>query len=117
MSGDLKTGVNNFTLTKMYSRMNPHTMLSPDASFSDMQTYLKRICQERGWDSNTDLEMVLLLTEEVGELADALRQYESGELANRWALDEEFADVLSYLMDLANHFGVDLDEALRDTTA
>jgi len=29
-------------------------------------------------------------------------------------LEEEFADVLSYLLDLANYFQVDLERAFRD---
>lgn len=90
--------------------------MPPDAHLPELQTYLKRICQERGWDKNTDLEMFLLLAEEVGELADAIRQHEAGTLTDRWALEEEFADVLSYLIDLANHFEIDLDTALQRTS-
>lgn len=45
--------------------------------------------------------------EEVGELAAALRAESQAEVAL------EFADVLAWLMTLANIAGVDLDEAMR----
>lgn len=44
-------------------------------------------------------------TEEVGELARALRQN------RREALEEEFADVFAWLVSLANLSGVDLEQA------
>lgn len=46
-------------------------------------------------------------TEEVGELAAALREGPKEELAL------EFADVLAWLVTLANVAGIDLDEAVR----
>jgi NTP pyrophosphatase (non-canonical NTP hydrolase) len=49
---------------------------------------------------------VAWLTEEVGELAQALRK---GDHAARL---HEFADVLAWVASLANQAGVDLDEAL-----
>lgn len=45
------------------------------------------------------------LTEEVGELARALRQNRQS------ALEEEFADVFAWLVSLANLTGVDLEQA------
>jgi NTP pyrophosphatase (non-canonical NTP hydrolase) len=57
--------------------------------------------------------------EEVGELATALQQNAPGKTASeaeRANLSEEFADVLAWLMTLANVNGVDLEAALRKYT-
>jgi NTP pyrophosphatase (non-canonical NTP hydrolase) len=82
-----------------------------------LQHYMDQVCQERGWVKDTYAEKFLLFTEEIGELAKAIRQmkglYEENAKPEKRALEEEFADVLSYLLDLANHFQVDLEQAFR----
>ncbi len=84
----------------------------------ELQRYMAQICQERGWTKDNAAEKFLLLTEEVGELAKAIRRAKglSQEQARptRFELEEEFADVLSYLLDLANLFQVDLEAAFRE---
>jgi NTP pyrophosphatase (non-canonical NTP hydrolase) len=84
----------------------------------DLQHYVDQVCQERGWVKDTYAEKFLLFTEEIGELAKAIRQtkglYEENAKPEKRALEEEFADVLSYLLDLANHFQVDLEQAFRE---
>lgn len=57
--------------------------------------------------------------EEIGELATALQQNAPGKnptAKERANLDEEFADVLAWLMTLANINGVDMETALRKYT-
>src|SRR5437868_15398586 len=86
-------------------------------TLKDLQQYIDDVCKERGWTKDTYAEKFLLFTEEVGELAKAIRHtkglYEEGAKPERKALEEEFADVLSYLLDLANHFQVDRSEERR----
>ena len=87
-------------------------------TLSDLQAYQEAICRYRGWDSTSDLEAFLLFTEEVGELAKAIRNrlalyQEAGKPQKDHELEGEFADVLSYVMELANRFGVDLTDAYR----
>jgi NTP pyrophosphatase (non-canonical NTP hydrolase) len=55
------------------------------------------------------------LTEEIGELATALRTHASGAAspATKQELALEFADVLAWLVTIANVVDVDLDEAVR----
>ena len=83
----------------------------------DLQRYMDAICQERGWTKDNYAEKFLLFTEEIGELAKAIRKsrglYQEHARQNTLNLDEEFADVLSYLLDLANCFGIDLERAFR----
>ena len=81
----------------------------------ELQEYVRMVVKERGWDKNNELELFLLFSEEVGELAKAIRNRrglckEEG-VNHKDNLEEEFADVLSYLIDLANYFNIDLTEA------
>lgn len=54
----------------------------------------------------------LWLTEEFGELAEALGKHERGD-GDQQNLEEEFADVIAWLTTLANITGVDLAEAIE----
>ncbi len=92
--------------------------LKENAQLIDYQNYTKQISKERGWDKNNPLEIFLLFSEEIGELAKAIRNrlnlyHESGKKIKNNELEEEFADVFSYLLDLANQFDIDLDQAFR----
>ena len=87
-----------------------------------LQSYMKAVCAERGWDQNSPAELFLLLTEEIGELAKALRHrtglhVEAGKEIPADELAGEFADVLAYLLDLANVTGIDLAQAFREKEA
>lgn len=85
---------------------------------SELQRYLDEVCKERGWTKDTYAEKFLLFTEEIGELAKAIRKtqglYQEKASQRHMELEEEFADVLSYLLDLANCFQVDLETAFRE---
>ncbi len=91
--------------------------LPPKPTLADFQAHIKAVCAERGWDKNTYSEIFLLFTEEVGELAKAIRNesklHAQAEPKKRFELEEEFADVFNYLLDLANYFNVDLEAAYR----
>lgn len=85
-----------------------------EATLSELQKHLYKTCKENGWDKNTITEVFLLFSEEVGELAKAIRK-ETGfkgekKPETRDNLREEFADVLNYLLELANRFDVNLTE-------
>src|SRR5713226_8036073 len=84
----------------------------------ELQRYLDAVCKERGWTKDTYAEKFLLFTEEIGELAKAIRKtkglYQEKAREKNLELEEEFADVLSYLLDLANCFEVDLEKAFRE---
>jgi len=97
-------------------------ILKPKPTLPDLQQYIKDICAERGWDKNNHLELFLLFSEEVGELAKAIRNHtglyaEAERQHKQTELEEEFADVFAYLLDLANYFKVDLEQAFRNKDA
>lgn len=93
-------------------------ILKENPTLADLQLYMQQLCQERGWDKDTYLEKFLLFSEEVGELAKAMRKarglYGEKVKDQPFFLAEEFADVFSYLLDLANYFEIDLEKAFRD---
>ena len=98
--------------------------LKQQPTLADLQQYMKTVCAERGWDQNTYLETFLLFSEEIGELAKAIRNHtdlyqekSKKQKDTRNELEGEFADVLGYLLDLANYFEVDLEKAFRDKEA
>ena len=93
--------------------------LKQNPSLPDYQEYIKQLCKERGWDKSKPLEIFLLLSEEVGELAKAIRNrlklyHEEGKTSTDDGLDYELADIFSYLLDMANYFNVDLEKAFRE---
>jgi NTP pyrophosphatase (non-canonical NTP hydrolase) len=87
-------------------------------TLKDLQQYMDEVCKERGWVKDTYAEKFLLFSEEVGELAKAMRKtaglYDEKAKLKSFELEEEFSDVLSYLLDLANCFQVDLEKAFRE---
>ncbi|WP_297463379.1 MazG nucleotide pyrophosphohydrolase domain-containing protein [Thermococcus sp.] len=60
-------------------------------------------------------EMLAALVEEVGELADELLKAEGIKGEGRANLKEELGDVAFALACIANHYGVDLLEALEES--
>jgi len=71
---------------------------------SELQTTLRRTYYQRDAKRGGDATF-RWMTEEVGELAKALRHGDHDELVH------EFSDVLAWLASLANLTGVDLEEA------
>lgn len=92
-------------------------------TLENLQEYIRLKCIERGFDKASDLETFLLFSEEVGEMAKAIRKsrhlFDESTTTNekKHDLAEEMADVLSYLLDLANHFNIDLAQALQEKEA
>ena len=88
---------------------------------NQFQDYIKKLCVERGWDKNSPEQLFLLLTEEIGEVAKAIRnhtnlhtQKHQDKEQTKAELASELADVLNYILDISNHFEIDLSEAFRD---
>lgn len=96
---------------------NSMAELTDHPTLADLQRYVAEVCQERGWTEDSPAEKFVLFVEEVGELAKAMRNtaglYVERARPGNFALEEEFADVLSYLLDLANCYRVDLEAAFR----
>lgn len=97
------------------------TKLPSQASLADFQTFIFEQCAERGWDDRTVLEKMLFMTEEVGEVAKAIRKdsgvYGYEKPKNTDHIAEELVDVFNYILDIANVYKIDLDSAFRSKWA
>lgn len=75
------------------------------------------ICRRRGWDQLPVDTVWLLFTEEIGELASAIRQRQKHFVKKshcRDVVQDEMGDVFSYLFQLASLLNVDLDTMWRN---
>jgi NTP pyrophosphatase (non-canonical NTP hydrolase) len=94
--------------------------ISNDMSLSELQDYVWRMNKERGFDKNTPEQKFLILTEEVGELARAIREQiglKFDESTKRSSLADELADVQILLLGLASLLNVDMVKALSNKEA
>jgi len=88
----------------------------------DLQNYVENMVNKRGFSEESLADVMLLLVEEIGELAKAVR-HKTGLKVSRQNLDRslsikaELADCLIYLLDIANLAGIDLENAFRDKEA
>ena len=98
---------------------SPLEVINPRSSVAVLQQYIHDMVVRRGFDKETPRDVLLLMVEEVGELAKAIRK-RSGiksdeEKQERYpALEGELADVFIYLLDLANLLNISLFHALHE---
>ncbi|MBI3337538.1 MAG: nucleotide pyrophosphohydrolase [Candidatus Staskawiczbacteria bacterium] len=99
--------------------MSPLENINDRSSLAVLQHYIHEMVVRRGFDKETPRDVLLLLMEEVGELAKAIRKYvglkTDKEKKDKYpALEGELADVLIYILDLANLLQVSLFHALHE---
>ncbi len=90
-------------------------VLSDKPRLAEIQRYIRDAGVSRGYDTSTQY-CLMLLCEEVGELAKAIRKTTGGTIdpESRDAhVDEEAADVLWMLLCICNSQGVNLEQAFR----
>ena len=95
---------------KIYSRKN--------LTLKEIQDYVRYMTKLRGFDRETIEDAMLLLVEEVGELAKATRNFLGLKSSRQRDLSknvrEELTDCLVYLLDIANLANVDIENAFRE---
>jgi len=96
-------------------RMRVPRSQPPSAPLAGLQHYYDKVARERGYDSESARDCLLLMTEEVGELARAIRKSvglaRAGGFANVDAA-RELADIQLYAVHLANILRIDLGAAV-----
>lgn len=84
----------------------------------ELQDYIHDIIKLRGFEKETIEDVILLLVEEVGELAKATRIFLGIRSSRKRDLyknvGEELADCMIYLIDIANLANIDLENAFRE---
>lgn len=91
----------------------------PGIPLAALQDYYDRIAERRGWDHESPRDTMLLLTEEVGELARAVRRETGLARDGAWtgSAAEELADLQLYVVHLANTLGIDLARSVTEKEA
>lgn len=93
--------------------------LPEGATVAELQRHLLHLEARMGWLDADLVHSAFLMVEEVGELHAAIRAIERAQAkghdttALRHAAGEEVADVLNYLIAIANRLGVDVEQAVR----
>lgn len=98
--------------------MNDSKKLSPEdlEALRRIQAYIWQMNIDRGFNLEDAPKKMLMLTEEVGEVAKAVRKFSGLKFdasTSRSDLAEEIADVFIVLLGLASLTGVDAAEALK----
>lgn len=92
--------------------------LNEESSLKDIQEYVNEMIVDRGFQDETLKDVMLLLTEEVGELAKEVRKSIEYKLdvskTKELDMEGEIADVFIYLMSLCRIKNIDLFQAFKD---
>ena len=91
--------------------------ISSETTLKELQEYIAQVCVERGFDMDSPSNKMVMLMEEVGELAKAVRKnigMKFDKTTSRKDVAEEMADVLIVLVGLASILKIDLAEALEN---
>lgn len=96
-------------MSNLYLKENP--------TLQDYQKYIAEMVVERGFVQESVPEIFMLFLEECGELAKAARKIQGLKTdaeSQHHIIEHEAADVFNYLLDICNHFNIDLEKAFRD---
>ena len=94
--------------------------LSNESSINEIQSYIKEVMQIRGFNKEKSSDKILLLVEEVGELAKAIRKNENNlgidktKEYNYSSIESEIADVFIVLLSICDILNIDLFKAFLD---
>ncbi len=91
--------------------------LNQKSSLEELQEYARKMIIARGFEGETPQDILMLLTEELGELAKEVRKTTKVKMdknANRTPnLGNEIADVFNYLLALCIASDIDLFEVFK----
>ena len=94
--------------------------LTENATLNQVQDYIEKVVQMRGFANQPVQETMLLLIEETGELAKAIRKsatklsVDVDKMHNYDTVESEVADVFFVLTAMCNQMGVNLFDALKE---
>lgn len=91
--------------------------LKDNPTLQDLQAYVAQAVKERGFKDHKVEQRFLLLLEESGEFAKAVRTHAGLGFAKDTETKEmagEAADVFIILLGICNMLGIDLEQAFRD---
>ena len=100
-------------LKEMYEKLDDNTTLN------ELQIYEDLLIKVRGFEDETAQDLMLLLTEEVGELAKEVRKASTNIKMDKTSsktihLEEELSDVFSYVLAIARFYDISLIDAFKN---
>jgi NTP pyrophosphatase (non-canonical NTP hydrolase) len=105
------------SVADVLARLKKHELPVPAPNLRAFQSYYRRVASQRGYERENARDCLLLMVEEVGELARAVRKRER--LArhgppSRINEAHELADVFLYVVHMANVLELDLGSVVRE---
>ena len=94
--------------------------LTDKSSINEIQSYIKKVMEVRGFNKEKSSDKILLLVEEVGELAKAIRKNEKKlgidktKEYNYSSIESEIADVFIVLLSICDILNIDLLKVFLD---
>lgn len=106
----------DYSKEKLYASLQS---LKETSSLKEIQNYIDDMIITRGFEEETPKDLMLLLTEEVGELAKAVRKTEGLKMdvskdPDKYDLKGEITDVFNYLLCLCSTMKIDLLQAFKE---
>ena len=94
------------------------TPLKENATLRDVQEFVMTMKKDMGFYQEDPYVELVLLMEELGELVKSVRKARKGSSIDPnsqiGSIEEEIADVMVYLTQVANLFDIDMEKAIRD---
>lgn len=96
-----------------------YELLSENNSLNEIQNYIREIIKIRGFSEQRVQDKMLLLLEETGELAKAIRKklpeasIDYDKIENYTDIEEEIADVFIVLTSICNRLNINLYDAIK----
>lgn len=105
---------------KMSNQLELWNKLNENNTLQEVQKYIKDVIEIRGF-SNQEIEKtMLLLLEEVGELAKSIRKnatnmsIDKNKINHYDTIESEIADVFIVLSSICNKLNIDMYQAIKD---
>ncbi len=99
----------------MYDLEKELSKLNDKSSINDVQEYINKMLKTRGFEGQSKQEIMLLLTEEIGELAKEVRKSTNMKIDQKESrkdeLSDEIADVFIYILSMCTESNIDLLQA------
>lgn len=97
-----------------------YELLNESNSLNEIQNYIRKIIKIRGFSEQRVQDKMLLLLEETGELAKAIRKklpeasIDYAKIENYTDIEEEIADVFIVLTSICNRLNINLYNAIKN---
>ena len=101
-------------------QLNLWNDLKEGNTFGEVQEYIRKVIEIRGFSNQSIEQAMLLLTEEIGELAKAIRKekttmsIDNNKCKNYDTIESEVADVFIVLCTICNKLDIDLFSSLKE---